>query len=134
MRSGQIERQEFEYTRPGTVNFASALLVHDGQMGGWCLDKNDSVHLCPVMEEMFDEFKEGRKIHLIWDGGSSHVSQETSDFLRGYRGWMRVLVTPAHASWLNQGELVLRAFSERYLERSSWKSREELMDHLDASW
>jgi len=134
MRSGQIERQEFEYIRHGTVNFASALLVQDGQMRGWCLDKNDSEHLCPVLEEILDEFKEVRKIHLIWDGGSSHISQATCDFLRGYGGWVRVLLTPAHASWLNQGELGLRAFSERYLERSSWKSREELMDHLDASW
>lgn len=32
MRAGHIEKQEFEYVRHGTVNFASALLVHDGMM------------------------------------------------------------------------------------------------------
>ena len=37
-----IERREFEYIRHGTVNFAAALIVHDGQMRGWCLDKDDS--------------------------------------------------------------------------------------------
>lgn len=134
MSAGQIERQEFEYIRHGTVNFACALLVYEGKMRGYCLDKNDSEHLCPVLEEMFEEFKGVRKLHLIWDGGPSHTSKDTQDFLRGYAGWVRVLPTPAHASWLNQAELLLRAFSERYLKRGSWGSRKELMEHLDASW
>lgn len=30
MRRGQIERQEFEYIRHGTVNFAAALILHNG--------------------------------------------------------------------------------------------------------
>jgi hypothetical protein len=45
-----------------------------------------------------DEFKEVKKIHLIWDGGPSHTSGYTQEFLRPYAGWVRVLVTPAHAS------------------------------------
>jgi len=134
MRPGQIERQEFEYIRHGTVTFAGALLVHDGQMRGWCLDKNDSEHLLPVLDELFDEYKGARKIHVIWDGGSSHISKETQGFLRGYDGRVRVLLTPAHASWLNQGELLLRAFSERYLKRGDWKSRHHLIQHLEAAW
>lgn len=134
MRPGQVEREEFEYIRHGAVNFASALSVADGQMRGWCLEKNDSERLRPVLEEMFDEFKEAKKTHLIWDGGSSHVSQKTRDFLAGYRSWVRALLTPAHASWLNQGELLLRAFSERYLERGGWNSRQALVDHWDHAW
>ena len=47
---------------------------------------------------------------------------------------MRVLVTPPHASWLNQAELLLRAFSARYLRRDDWKSRADFIAHLDASW
>ncbi len=134
MRRGQPERQEFEYLRHGTVNFAVALLVHGGEMRGWCLDKNDTEHLLPVLEELLDEFGEARRIHLIWGGGPSHRSQGTQDYLRGHRDKVRVLVTPAHASWLNQGELLLRAFSERYLKRGSWESRQALMNHLDKAW
>jgi hypothetical protein len=44
------------------------------------------------------------------------------------------LVTPPHAGWLNQAELLLRAFSERYLKRGDWKSRQQLIEHLDADW
>jgi hypothetical protein len=134
LRGGQIERQEFEYVRHGTVNFTCALLVHDGQMRGWCLDKNDSVHLLGVLEQILDEFKGARKIHLIWDGGPSHISRVTRAFLRGHAPQVRVLLTPAHASWLNQAELLLRAFSPRYLQRGDWKSRPALIQYLDAAW
>jgi hypothetical protein len=134
MQAGQIERQEFEYIRHGTVNFAAALLANDGQMRGWCLEKNDSQHLCPVLEQLFGEFKQTRKIHLIWDGGPSHTAQNTRDLLQTYHRRVRVLVTPAHASWLNQGELLLRAFAQRYLKRGDWKSQSHLMGHLQAAW
>jgi hypothetical protein len=131
---GHIEKQEFEYVRHGTVNLASALMVQDGQMRGWCLDKNDSQHLAPVLEELFAEFAWAKRIHLIWDGGSSHISRATQELLQHYQGQVRVLRTPARASWLNQGELLLRAFSERYLKRGEWPSRHALVEHLDLSW
>jgi len=134
MRPGQIERQEFEYIRHGTVNFLVVLFVHTGKMRGWCLDKNDGQHLRPVLRELFRAHRGARRIHLIWDGGSSHVSQETTTWLRHRHPRVRTLVTPPHASWLNQAELLLRAFGERYLKRGEWKSRQELIEHLDASW
>jgi hypothetical protein len=130
MQAGRIERQEFEYTRHGTVNFAVAMAVHDGTMQGWCLEKNDSVHLCPALAQLFGKLKGARKIHLIWDGGPSHISDYTHRFLQDYRDWVRVLPTPTHASWLNQGELLLRAFAARYLQRGNWLSRKQLINHL----
>ena len=73
-------------------------------------------------------------MHLIWDGGPSHISADTQSFLREYQLWLRVLVTPAHASWLNQAELLLKSFGVRYLKRGSWESRQALIDHLNDSW
>jgi Integrase core domain. len=129
----QIERQEFEYIRHGTVNFLAALVVHSGQMRGWCLEANDSEHLCGVLPQLFEEHRQARRIHLIWDGGPSHTSALTQRFVRDYPR-VRVLVTPAHASWLNQTELLLRSFEAHYLERGSWASKQQMIDHLHASW
>ena len=42
-------------------------------------------------------------------------------------------VTPAHASWLNQAELLNHAFDGRYLKRGSWSNREEYIAHVAAS-
>lgn len=134
MRPGQIERREFEYHRHGTVNLLVALLVHSGKMRGWCLPKNDSVHLCRALRELFYQHRHRKRIHLIWDNGPSHVSDYTRQFLRKYQPRVRVLCTPPHASWLDQAELLLRAFTDQYLDRGEWLSREHLIDHLNASW
>lgn len=132
-RPGLIERQEFEYVRHGTVNFLTALVVHSGQMRGWCLEANNGECLRAALPSLFRQFRKTRRIHVIWDGGPSHTAQATRDFLRAYPT-VRALVTPAHASWLNQAELLLRSFEAHYLQRGSWASRREMIDHLDASW
>jgi hypothetical protein len=54
------------------------------------------------------------------------------EFLHGYRK-ARLLMTPPHASWLNQAELPLRAFIAHYLQRGDWKSRPAFIAHLEAS-
>lgn len=133
MRPGQIERQEFEYVRHDTVNFLVALIVHSGQMHGWCLERNDSEHLCRILPSLFDSYRKVRRIHLIWDGGPSHTSAATQSFLRPYQSRVRVLCTPARASWLNQAELLLKSFESHYLKRGSWSSRQELIEHLCSS-
>ena len=47
--------------------------------------------------------------------------------------WWRPRFTPAHASWLNQAELLVGAFGYRYLKRGSWTNREEFIEHVSAS-
>ncbi len=133
MRPGQIERQEFEYIRHGIVNFLVLHNVYNGQMRSCCLDKNDSEHLCQALPQLLQPFQPFRRVHLIWDGGPSHLSAATAALLRSYDPWLRVLLTPAHASWLNQAELLLKSFEVRYLQRGNWTSRQHLIDHLDAS-
>lgn len=134
MRPGRIERREFEYVRHGTVNFLVKLDVLSGGMRGWCLERNDGACLRALLPQLLWDHRDARRIHLIWDNGSSHVAQETRDYLRRYYPRVRALCTPAHASWLNQAELLLRAFAAHYLERGSWASRPELIAHLHASW
>jgi hypothetical protein len=134
MTPGQIERQEFEYIRHGTVDVVAALIVATGRMRAWCPDAKDSAHLRPILRQLFRAHPAARRIHLIWDGDPSHTAKATQHWLRAHYPWVRVLQTPAHASWLNQAELLLRAFGERYLQRGDWCSRLHLTDHIDASW
>lgn len=134
VRPGLIERREFEYIRHGTINWLVALAVQSGKMRGWDLPANDSQHLCRVLPGVFRQHRKARRIHLIWDGGPSHTSAATRQFLRAYQPRVRVLVTPAHASWLNQAELLLRSFAAHYLERGEWASQQQMLDHLHASW
>ncbi len=75
-----------------------------------------------------------RGLFLVHDGGASHIARATAEYLGGCAGWWRPRLTPAHASWLNQAELLGRAFGRRYLKRGSWASREEFIEQVMAAW
>jgi transposase len=135
MIPGQIEQQEFEYIRHGTVNLLVGMTVHDGQMWAECLDANDGSHFRPALLRYLNHFRDYVGIYLVMDNGPSHIAADTQTLLQSLKSpWVRTCYTPPHASWLNQAELLLGAFSERYIKRGSWDSRQTMIDHLDASW
>jgi hypothetical protein len=67
------------------------------------------------------------------DNGPSHTSDDTQEFFQHLRPRVHVLLTPPHASWLNQAEIWRRAFTKRYLHGGSWNSQMALITHLLAS-
>ena len=131
---GHIEQQEFEYTRHGTVNLLLFLVVHTGQMELAVLGANDAAHYIPALRDFRRRHRGLKGVLLVHDGGASHVAQATAHYMKGSAGWWRPRLTPAHASWLNQAEMLGRAFGRRYLKRGSWPSREEFIGHVMASW
>lgn len=135
MRAGQITRHEFEYIRHGTVTFLVLFNVYDGTMWGADLDANDSAHFIPALERALRQrpYRHATRIHLILDQGASHIAHGTRAWFATLP-WLRVLYTPARASWLDQAELLLRAFGDRYLAHLDVPSRPALIAHLDASW
>jgi len=130
MRPGQIERQEFEYIRHGTVNLLAGLIAHNGRMWAECLDKNDGEHFRPAVRRLLHPYGWAERIHLIIDNGSSHTSEDTLAFFHDLSPRIQVLFTPVDASWLNQAESLLEAFSERYLLRGSWNGRACMIQHI----
>jgi hypothetical protein len=133
MQPGHIELQEFEYVRHGTVILLAGLTVYNGRMSAECLDKNDGEHFRPALRRFLHPYGWARRIHLIIDNWSSHISEDTSAFFQDLSPRVRVLFTPVDTSWLNQAESLLEAFSERYLLRGTWSSRDEMIQHILAS-
>lgn len=131
---GSIEQREFDYTRHGTVNILTLLVVHTGRMRAVVLEQNDAANYVPALEEFHQRHRRLRGVYLIHDGGPSHIAGATADYFDGCHGWWRPRLTPARASWLDQAELLIHAFGDRYLKRSSWRNRKEFIDHLAASW
>jgi hypothetical protein len=130
MRPGLLERQEFTYVRHGTVNLLAGLTLYTGHMWAECLDRNDGEHVRPALCRLLHPYGWARRIHLIIDNGSSHISGDTTAFFEDLSPRVHVLLTPTNASWLNQAEALLEAFSERYLLRGSWCSRRR----FNTSW
>jgi hypothetical protein len=133
MSAGHLERREFEYQRHGTVTLVVALNVYDGTMRGWCIDKNDHEHFLWCVRQVARSYRHARRLHLIMDNGGSHIDHHTKVYFATHPR-LRVVYTPARASWLNQAELLLRAFTDKYLDRCDCESRQQLIDHLNASW
>ena len=131
---GSIELQEFEYTRHGTVNILNILMVHSGRMEATCIETKDAVHYIEQLERFRRRHHYLRGVYLIHDGDPSHTAGRTRDYFRSCRGWWRPRCTPAHASWLDEAEILNNAFGYHYLRRGSWTSREEFIVHIANSW
>ena len=71
---------------------------------------------------------------LARDGGGSQVAGDTTRYFAGCGGWWRRRLAPAHASWLDQGEIRNHAVGLRCLKRGSSSDREEFIAHVMASW
>jgi hypothetical protein len=138
---GAIEQQEFEYVRHGTVNVLVLLIVHSGRMEATCPAHKDADHYIQALQQFRQRHRYLRGVFLIHDGDPSHTAAATEDYFKR-PPWWRPRLTPAHASWLNQAELLNRhhrqdalysdAFSFHYLRRGSWHSRQDLIDHIEA--
>lgn len=131
---GSVRRMEFEYVRHGTVNMLFYLYVGTGKMVGHCIEKNDAEHYIESLECLRSAHRDAKGVYLIQDNGSSHTAQATKEYFARDPEWWRPRYTPSHCSWLNQAELLIGAFSKRYLRGSSWSSADELSHHLNASW
>ena len=131
---GSIEQREFEYTRHGTVNILNFLIVHSGRMEATCIETKDAKHYIEELRRFRRRHHHLRGVYLIHDGDSSHTAGLTREYFRSCHGWWRSRFTPAHASWLDQAEILNNAFGYHYMRRGSWTSRQEFIAHIAASW
>ena len=130
-RPGKALRREWEYKRAGTVNLLVAYTPLTGTLWGRMLPKNDHAHFIAAVEAHLAQLPRTlRRIHYIMDNGSSHIAAATRAWLEAQKGHVAFHFTPAHASWLNQAELALSAFSRRYLRDRVSINREELITHI----
>ena len=131
---GSIEQQEFEYTRHGTVNILMFLIVHSGQMEVVIEPRKDAAHYIEVLRQFRQRHQALNGVFLIQDGDPSHTAYDTRRYLADDANrWWRSRYTPAHASWLNQAEILINNFSRHYLKRQSWTSRDAFIEHVLAS-
>src|SRR5262245_26124488 len=92
MRADKIARREAEDIRPTTVNFLVVLIVRSGTISGWGLPANESDDVCGDLPRSVSRYRGPRRIHVTWDGSSSHISEYTQEFLRLYQPQVRVFV------------------------------------------
>ena len=130
---GQDRRREFEYKRHGVVNLSLANVVTTGELHGYVLPgNNNSDNFIESLERLDYGLKDAKRIELILDNASSHTSAQTTEWFERHADRFRPHFTPKHASWLNQAELAISAFTRRYTRNRVVKNRDHLVDRIEA--
>jgi len=131
MRPGQDLCRAWEYVRHGTVNFLVVLQPLTGALWGRILARTDHEHFLEALQAHADwALRTFKRLHYILDNGAAHIAHQTLEWVGAQDGRIRFHFTPAHASWLNQAELALSAFSRRYLRDRVSESRQEFVSHI----
>lgn len=86
---GSIEKQEFEYTRHGTVNLLFFLIVHTGRMEVAVEAKKDADHYIRELKAFRHRHRGLKGVFLVQDGDPSHTASDTARYWSECQGWWR---------------------------------------------
>lgn len=128
-RKGRRRRREFEYSRDGTASLVAALDVHGGEVLAKVITRNDSVTFCDFLDDINRAVPPDKKIVVILDNGSSHVSKATRAWLAAHPRF-EAHYTPKHASWVNQIELFFSILQRKVIRNGDFQNRADLIDKM----
>lgn len=130
---GRPGRYEHEYIRHGTQSLLAALNIANGRVTAQCRDRRGAADLEALMDQVAREYREARRIIVIWDNLNIHLDgpgERWSRFNARHGGKFKFVYTPLHASWVNQIELFFSILQRRCLRYGSFTSVEDLRSKL----
>ena len=159
MRSGQVERREFEYIRHGTQALIANFEVATGQVispsiGPTRTEEDFVTHIEKTIDtdpdgewifvtDQLDTHKSASLVRLVarrceidvdlgvkGKSGILKSKKTRAVFLQDATHRIRFVYTPKHCSWLNQIEIWFSILVRRLLKRGSFTSVEELRDRI----
>jgi transposase len=159
-RPGQVERQEFEYTRHGTQTLIGNFEVATGRViaptvhptrdeqdfarhigqtiatdaaAGWIFVADNLTTHCSETLVLLVAGLCGIPADTLGQKGKSGVLQSAATrkaFLMDASHRVRFVYVPKHTSWLNQVEIWFSVLARRVIRRGSFRSTEDLRDRI----
>lgn len=159
-RPGQIAKEEFQYTRHGTVCVTGNWDVVRGQMvattisetrdnedfakhirqtiatnpqAGWVfVVDNLNTHCGEPLVRTIAELLgiDGSKLGVAKKHGILKTMASRRDFLSDVNHRIRFVYIPKHSSWLNQIEIIFGVINRRLMRRGSFTSKNDLCEKL----
>ena len=126
--AGQYPHQsrDYEYQRFGTLSVLAALDLHTGEIIANVERRHRSREFIALLKRLDEHYPKDAVIRIVLDNHSSHVSQETRDYLATRPGRFQYVHTPVHASWLNLVEVAFSKMARTFLRHIRVGSLDEL--------
>lgn len=124
--------REFEYIRHGTSSLLAGIDLMTGHVHHLMRDRHRSREFIEFLKLLDSSYAPDKKIRLILDNHSAHLSKETNDYLQTIPNRFEFVFTPVHGSWLNLIETLFSKMSRSVLRHIRVASKEELWNRIDA--
>lgn len=138
MTEGASARQDYEYTRNGTINLFVAVEPKAGQRIVSVTERRGKIDFVAFVGELLTgAYAKARRVHLVVDNLNTHFRKCFDDVL-GTRAATKLLrrvefhCTPKHASWLNMAGIEIGILSRQCLDRRI--DSRELLRSQDDAW
>jgi transposase len=122
-RSGQVEKQDYEYRRVGTANIFLFFDRYRGWRKAKVTEQKTASDFAECMRELVDiHYPEAEKIHLVLDNLNTHKPASlyktfSPQVARRILRKIEFHYTPKHASWLNMVEIEISNMNQQCLDR-----------------
>jgi transposase len=124
--------REFEYVRHGTSSLLAGVDLMTGHVHHLMRDRHRSREFIEFLQLLDRSYAPDKKIRLILDNHSSHLSRETNDYLKTVPNRFEFVFTPVHGSWLNLIETLFSKMARSVLRHIRVADKEELWTRIDA--
>ena len=128
LRPGNPRRQTRTYKRHGTTSLLAALVVHEGEVTGRCVDSHDHRAFLGFLKHLYRKYPR-KQLHVIVDNLSVHKHKKVMEWVKRRRR-LTFHFTPTYASWLNQIEIWFGIFTRDVIKGGIWHSKRELIERI----
>jgi len=122
--------RDHEYVRYGTLSLLAAIDLLTGHAFNIVRDRHRSKEFIEFLEIIDSYYPKDKKIQIVLDNHSAHVSKETRTYLSTIPNRFEFVFTPKHGSWLNLVECFFAKMAHTMLRGIRVNSLDELQERI----